>query len=73
MAKKKDEDPSSPVRKVDPYVSGGAYKGGGEGDGGQGGEDDDDGSGCMVVAAPVVVGIGLVGVLLRFALSGRKR
>lgn len=59
----------------DPYVSG--YRNGGEGNsggqGGQGGGKDENDDGCMVAAAPVVVGIGLVAVALKFALTGRKR
>lgn len=80
MAKKdNNKDPYGPVRKTDPYVSGGAYgnsggsyKNGGEGGNGGVTPPEEDKDSCMVAAAPVVVGIGLVCALARFALRGRR-
>lgn len=63
---KKDDDPYGPVRKTDPYVSGGAY-------GNSGDDDDKNGNdNCMVAAVPIVVGIGLIGALAKMAIRGRR-
>lgn len=82
MAKKNDDDwknLNKPVRKTDPYVSGGAY--GNNGSYKNGGGSDGDSTGpfpekkgpdCMTATIPIVVGIGLVGALARFAVRGRR-